>query len=189
MTSQPFATPTARRKARCGTLDAGCRLVGLVNEVHLRFAARSFLHRQVRSMVGSLVEVGAGRWSSRPAASRSPDVEAIERDVGRSPPLMASILTDVLYPGESKALSADYLTSPHQADDSLHCSGPGSTRVFLRPIAPILWSGSPQDWTAIFLMANNQDRRKHFAPAPRQRAPDIIRYILHRADLMQLLES
>ena len=32
-------------------------------EVRLAFAARSFLHRQVRSMTGSLVEVGAGRWS------------------------------------------------------------------------------------------------------------------------------
>lgn len=32
-------------------------------EVRLEFASRSFLHRQVRSMVGSLVEVGAGRWS------------------------------------------------------------------------------------------------------------------------------
>jgi len=32
--------------------------------VQLTFAARSFLHRQVRSMVGSLVEVGLGRWSA-----------------------------------------------------------------------------------------------------------------------------
>jgi tRNA pseudouridine38-40 synthase len=32
-------------------------------EVRLAFAARSFLHRQVRSMTGSLAEVGAGRWS------------------------------------------------------------------------------------------------------------------------------
>jgi tRNA pseudouridine38-40 synthase len=32
-------------------------------EVHLTFAARSFLHRQVRSMAGSLVEVGSGRWA------------------------------------------------------------------------------------------------------------------------------
>ena len=32
-------------------------------EVRLTFAARSFLHRQVRSMTGSLAEVGAGRWS------------------------------------------------------------------------------------------------------------------------------
>ena len=33
-------------------------------EVRLVFAARSFLHRQVRSMTGSLAEVGAGRWSA-----------------------------------------------------------------------------------------------------------------------------
>ncbi len=32
-------------------------------EVHLAFAARSFLHRQVRSMTGTLVEVGLGRWA------------------------------------------------------------------------------------------------------------------------------
>ena len=32
--------------------------------VLLAFAARSFLHRQVRSMTGSLVEVGVGRWSA-----------------------------------------------------------------------------------------------------------------------------
>jgi tRNA pseudouridine38-40 synthase len=33
------------------------------DEVRLSFSARSFLHRQVRSMTGSLAEVGAGRWS------------------------------------------------------------------------------------------------------------------------------
>ena len=33
------------------------------DEVRLAFSARSFLHRQVRSMTGSLAEVGAGRWS------------------------------------------------------------------------------------------------------------------------------
>jgi tRNA pseudouridine38-40 synthase len=32
-------------------------------EVRLEFAARSFLHRQVRSMTGSLAQVGLGRWS------------------------------------------------------------------------------------------------------------------------------
>jgi tRNA pseudouridine38-40 synthase len=31
-------------------------------EVRLRVAARSFLHHQVRSMVGSLVLVGEGKW-------------------------------------------------------------------------------------------------------------------------------
>jgi tRNA pseudouridine38-40 synthase len=33
------------------------------DEVLFETSARSFLHRQVRSMVGSLVEVGTGRWS------------------------------------------------------------------------------------------------------------------------------
>ncbi len=32
--------------------------------VLIEASARSFLHRQVRSMVGTLVEVGAGRWSA-----------------------------------------------------------------------------------------------------------------------------
>ena len=32
-------------------------------EVRLAFLARSFLHRQVRSMTGCLVQVGLGRWS------------------------------------------------------------------------------------------------------------------------------
>jgi tRNA pseudouridine38-40 synthase len=34
------------------------------DEVVLSFAARSFLHRQVRSMVGSIAEVGLGRWTA-----------------------------------------------------------------------------------------------------------------------------
>lgn len=33
-------------------------------EVLLDFASRSFLHRQVRSMTGSIAEVGIGRWSA-----------------------------------------------------------------------------------------------------------------------------
>jgi tRNA pseudouridine38-40 synthase len=32
------------------------------DEVHVRASARSFLHHQVRSMVGSLVPVGEGKW-------------------------------------------------------------------------------------------------------------------------------
>jgi tRNA pseudouridine38-40 synthase len=33
-------------------------------EVSILAAARSFLHHQVRSMVGSLVHVGEGKWSA-----------------------------------------------------------------------------------------------------------------------------
>jgi tRNA pseudouridine38-40 synthase len=34
------------------------------DQVQINAAARSFLHRQVRSMVGSLIEVGEDRWSA-----------------------------------------------------------------------------------------------------------------------------
>jgi len=34
------------------------------DEVRLAFASRSFLHRQVRSMTGTLAEVGLGRWTA-----------------------------------------------------------------------------------------------------------------------------
>jgi len=58
-----FRDAQCQAKSPMRTLDvAAVRRVG--NEVHLEFAARSFLHRQVRSMSGSLAEVGAGRWST-----------------------------------------------------------------------------------------------------------------------------
>ena len=44
------------------TLDIA-RVTRAGEEVHLVFEARSFLHRQVRSMAGTLVEAGLGRWS------------------------------------------------------------------------------------------------------------------------------
>ncbi len=44
------------------TLDVA-RVDRVGQEVHLVFEARSFLHRQVRSMTGTLVEVGLGRWT------------------------------------------------------------------------------------------------------------------------------
>jgi len=34
-------------------------------DIYIRCAARSFLHNQVRSFVGSLVEVGKGKWRAR----------------------------------------------------------------------------------------------------------------------------
>jgi tRNA pseudouridine38-40 synthase len=34
------------------------------DEVHVKTSARSFLHNQVRSMVGSLALVGDGKWSA-----------------------------------------------------------------------------------------------------------------------------
>ncbi len=47
------------------------------DEIVVEANALSFLHRQVRSMVGSLVDVGAGRWSAR-------DLEAALKAADRS---------------------------------------------------------------------------------------------------------
>jgi len=50
-------------KSPMKTLDvASVRRDG--DEVRLVFEARSFLHRQVRSLTGSIAEVGVGRWSA-----------------------------------------------------------------------------------------------------------------------------
>jgi tRNA pseudouridine38-40 synthase len=66
-------------------------------EVRLEFASRSFLHRQVRSMVGSLVEVGAGRWSADQlqAALAARD----RRRCGQVAPAQGLYLTAVEYGG------------------------------------------------------------------------------------------
>jgi tRNA pseudouridine38-40 synthase len=57
-----FRDADCQAKSPLKTLDEA-RVWREGDEVRLSFAARSFLHRQVRSMTGSLAEVGAGRWS------------------------------------------------------------------------------------------------------------------------------
>ncbi|MFN3520762.1 MAG: tRNA pseudouridine(38-40) synthase TruA [Phenylobacterium sp.] len=58
-----FRDLQCQAKTPMKTLDlAAVRREG--DYVLLEFASRSFLHRQVRSMTGSLAEVGVGRWSA-----------------------------------------------------------------------------------------------------------------------------
>jgi len=58
-----FRDLACQAKSPVKTLDlARVRREG--EEVVLEFVARSFLHRQVRSMTGSIVEVGVGRWTA-----------------------------------------------------------------------------------------------------------------------------
>jgi tRNA pseudouridine38-40 synthase len=57
-----FRDLACQAKSPMKTLDlAAVRREG--ETVILEFASRSFLHRQVRSMTGTLAEVGVGRWS------------------------------------------------------------------------------------------------------------------------------
>ena len=68
-------------------------------EIRLEFAARSFLHRQVRSMTGSLVEVGAGRWT---ADDLKAALEAKDRKAcGPVAPAAGLYLVEVNYPGNA----------------------------------------------------------------------------------------
>jgi len=57
-----FRDVNCQSKSPEKTLDVA-RVERAGDEVHLVFEARSFLHRQVRSMTGTLVEVGLGRWA------------------------------------------------------------------------------------------------------------------------------
>ena len=57
-----FRDVDCQAKSPLKTLDEA-RIWREGDEVRLAFSARSFLHRQVRSMTGSLAEVGAGRWT------------------------------------------------------------------------------------------------------------------------------
>lgn len=81
-------------KSPMKTLDlASVRREG--DEVLLEFASRSFLHRQVRSMTGTLAEVGVGRWT------RADLVAALEardrRACGPVAPAEGLYLTGVAY--------------------------------------------------------------------------------------------
>jgi len=89
-----FRDIACQAKSPVKTLDvASVQRIG--EEVRLIFAARSFLHRQVRSMTGSLVEVGLGRWS---AADLKAALEACDRTAcGPVAPAAGLYLTEVVY--------------------------------------------------------------------------------------------
>jgi tRNA pseudouridine38-40 synthase len=64
-------------------------------EVQLIFSARSFLHRQVRSMTGSLAQVGLGRWTTDDLKAA---LEACDRAAcGPVAPSEGLCLTEVVY--------------------------------------------------------------------------------------------
>ena len=81
-------------KSAMKTLDvASVRREG--GEVILEFASRSFLHRQVRSMTGTLAEVGIGRWTAADVAAA---LEARDRKAcGPVAPAEGLYLTHVGY--------------------------------------------------------------------------------------------
>jgi tRNA pseudouridine38-40 synthase len=97
---------TTFRAAQCQalspvkTLDMlTVRRAGEAVEIEAR--ARSFLHNQVRSLVGTLVKVGSGRWPSQRAADA---LAARDRAAcGPVAPPDGLYLTAVIYPGDEVA--------------------------------------------------------------------------------------
>ncbi|MBI1200260.1 MAG: tRNA pseudouridine(38-40) synthase TruA [Phenylobacterium sp.] len=89
-----FRDLNCQAKSPCKTLDvANVRREG--EAVLLEFASRSFLHRQVRSMTGTLAEVGVGRWSKADVAEA---LEARDRKAcGPVAPAHGLYLTEVTY--------------------------------------------------------------------------------------------
>ena len=67
-------------------------------EVHIRAEARSFLHHQVRSMVGCLALVGMGRW---PEDRMAQALAARDRQaLGLNAPSEGLYFVRALYPGD-----------------------------------------------------------------------------------------
>ena len=92
-----FRDMHCQSKSPLKTLDVA-RVSRVGDEVRLVFEARSFLHRQVRSMTGTLLEVGVGRWV--PGDVRAA-LEAKDRTAcGPVAPADGLYLTGVGYEGE-----------------------------------------------------------------------------------------
>jgi tRNA pseudouridine38-40 synthase len=90
-----FRDLACQAKSPMKTLDVA-RVSRVGEEVHLEFASRSFLHRQVRSMAGTLAEVGVGRWT---AGDVKDALEARDRTAcGPVAPAEGLYLTGVSYP-------------------------------------------------------------------------------------------
>ena len=89
-----FRDLACQAKSPVKTLDvAEVRRRG--EEVWLSFASRSFLHRQVRSMTGTLTEVGVGRWTAQDVKAA---LEARDRRAcGPVAPASGLSLTGVAY--------------------------------------------------------------------------------------------
>lgn len=89
-----FRDAACQAKSPVKTLDAAS-VVREGEGVSVHFAARSFLHRQVRSMTGSLVEAGLGRWSADDLRAA---LEAQDRKAcGPVAPAEGLYLTEVVY--------------------------------------------------------------------------------------------
>ena len=97
-----FRDLSCQSKSPLKTLDV-VQVTAQGEEVAMSFAARSFLHRQVRSMAGTLVEVGLGRWEEGAVKSA---LEAADRKAcGPVAPADGLYFAGVSYDPDSETVS------------------------------------------------------------------------------------
>ncbi len=90
-----FRAAKCQAKSPIRTLDL-LQVARQDGEIHIRARARAFLHNQVRSIVGSLHQVGLGRWSGQDLAAA---LAACDRSrCGAVAPAEGLYLTAVDYP-------------------------------------------------------------------------------------------
>jgi tRNA pseudouridine38-40 synthase len=96
-----FRDSLCQAKSPLKTLDA-LELRRAGEEIHIEARARSFLHHQVRNMVGTLKLVGLGRWNpddvARALAARN------RRVGGPTAPAEGLYLVEVRYPARAQGL-------------------------------------------------------------------------------------
>ena len=89
-----FRASECQAKSPVKTLDA-LEVTRLASEIEVRARARSFLHHQVRNLVGTLRLVGEGKWTALQVAKA---LEARDRAAaGPTAPAEGLYLTDVVY--------------------------------------------------------------------------------------------
>ena len=90
-----FRDSLCQAKSPVKTLDA-LTVTRAADEIHIEARARSFLHHQVRNMVGTLKLVGAGKWRVGDVARA---LEARDRRAGGpTAPAEGLYLVEVIYP-------------------------------------------------------------------------------------------
>jgi tRNA pseudouridine38-40 synthase len=94
-----FRAAECQAKSPIKTLDR-LDVVREGDEIRVLAAARSFLHHQVRSMVGSLVEVGVGKWTAEDLARAL--VAQSRKACGPVAPAAGLYLMSVDYPAVEK---------------------------------------------------------------------------------------
>ena len=90
-----FRDSLCQAKSPLKTLDA-LEVRGTGGEIHIEARARSFLHHQVRNIVGTLKLVGAGKWRAEDIATA---LAARDRRAGGpTAPADGLYLVEVRYP-------------------------------------------------------------------------------------------